>query len=616
MNNQEYKKILKEWNDFLLKEENCLLNEQLLLEKFILSEGLRDIASKYGKKGLLYLVSLVLSSSLTSKDASGEPLLNDNQRNVIEDSLEEPPEDSKELEDLAKQPEIVAQIKTKFKLNNQSSFKGFLKSEDLERFYRQTGKKVFTKESMSITKLPGIYVKETFELDKASSKELNKIIEKAKKIYDEQLDERTFLITVNGKKYGVVVEPDLENSRNQIMSLLIRWSHNIANTITDLVVSKINSNDKKLIEKAESCQFDLALKISNMTLKHSLRGKNSAGSYIDVENYFSYWAKCFDVEIDETSTFSFNNTGLVGIITLPSGFFESWLSSKVGLEGILIHELGHLLSSQSGTAIVDNYMLRKFYKFLEEDNKTKSFNLKDIAKFILREELSAHMLSMKGILPMLSKKTKKLILKASKTFASQLLGSSAIEKIDDTNFSFIIGIEQSYYNNLEERIENTFTVVNSIYSNSGYEYKQNAIKFLRLLKKKNPSMKKEDLQELFNKKYLGHVFSKRKSFFKLLVNGILDSSFFNLDFDNLDSSNIDKEKAFRMLSSLINDLIDDIEKEKDYFEVFDGHRFFQLINLEGFNKNPTEGARLLKNSLESILKIVEENNNSHEGHDH
>lgn len=580
MKRREYSKILKEWNDFLLKEENRLLNEQLLLESFLLNEDLRDIANKYGRKGLLFLASLVLSNTLPSKNASAQP-----SPVTTSQYSEENPEKAKKLKRLAQDDEIVAQIINKTRENNQTSFKGFLKPEDLERFYRETGKKVFTQKNMSITKLPGTYIKETFELDKVSSKELAKILKKAKKIYNEKLDERTFLITVNGKKYAVVVESDGETNRQQDHHTIIRWSNNIANSITNLLITKINSNNKKLINEAKRCQYELALTISNMTINNSLRPNSKGGSFISTDAYFSYWARCVSdyfnssITMPESVEFSFDNTSLMGVITLPVGFFEG----SLGHETILIHELGHLLSDQSGNEIISTSTLKSFYKFLDQNNKTSNFNLEDIARFILSEELLNYQITSDVSLFSLSNKTKKIILKASKTFANQLLGSGSVEKIDNLNFSFTIGLKKSYYGNLEERIENIFSVVNSI--DVGLEYESHKSSEAKLI--------------------------KRKAYFKSLINDMLKSSFFTLDFDNIDSSSLNREKA----RNLVFNLFFNLTADKEYFDNFDSARFFALTNFKGFDKSPAEGARLLKHSLNNILKIVE-HNNSHEGHNH
>ena len=616
MRRQEYIKLVNDWNEFLLKES--LIKEDLLVESILLEEGyLSDIAKEVGKKGILFLLANVISSSpVHSKDTSVSPI--GEKRAELRAALG--PDLSSEIERRALEPEaqeaaeeIIARLKTKNTgdSDNQASFKGFLTPEDLERFHRETGKKVFSQENMSITSLPGVYVKETFELDRASGKELSKIIEKAKKIYNEELDERTFLITVNGKKYAVVVEADEENSKNNVTRLLNRWSINIANSITELVITEINSNDKKLIERAQECRLVLNRMIADNAYANFSSGKYFA-SFVSANDYKDYFWNCTKSEVNRVENppdFSYDNSSLSGVITFSIGYFKSRQKKQ---EAILIHELGHLLSDQSGTEIVDTHLLKKFYRFLanKKHSKVKKFNLKDIGEFLLREELSDHDIHASGMLSLLSKKSKRIILKASRAFANQLLGGGAIEAIDDQNFSFIISIGQAYYSNLEERIENMLTVANSIYTIEGSD--PNAAKLLKMLKKKNPSMEKQDLQNLFDEKYIEFVSLKRETYFKSLINDILESGFFDLNFENMDSSILNKRRAKRIIRSFINKKT----RGKKHFKNFDDQRLMRLINLSGFDDNPAVGARRVEASLRNLIRLADENIQKHAGHDH
>lgn len=619
MNRIEYIELVNDWNEFLLKES--LRKEDLLVESILLEEGyLSDIAKEVGRKGILYLLANIISSSpVYSKDTTS-PTVSAIGEKRAELRAALGPDKRKEIERRAQEPEvrdaaekIIARLKTQNtgESDNQDRFKGFLTPEDLERFHRETGKKVFSQENMSITSLPGVYVKETFELDRASGKELSKIIEKAKKIYDEELDERTFLITVNGKKYAVVIEADEENSKNNVTRLLNRWSINIANAITDLVVTEIDSNDKKLIERAQECRLRLTSMIANNAYANFSSGKYLA-SFVSADAYKQYFWNCTEDEVNRTENppdFRYDNSKLSGVITFSIGFFKS---RQKKLEAVLIHELGHLLSDQSGTEIVATHLLKKFYRYLVSKNyaKVKKFNLKDIGEFLLREELSDHGMHVGGMLSLLSKKSKRIILKASRAFANQLLGGGAIEAIDDQNFSFIISIHQAYYSNLEERIENMLTVVNSIYTFEDSD--PNAAKLLKMLKKKNPSMGKQDLQNLFDEKYIEFISLKRETYFKSLINDILESSFFDLDFENMNFSMLNKRKAKRIIRSFINKKT----RGKKHFENFDDQRLMRLLNFHGFENNPVEGARLLEASLTNILKLADENIQKHAGHDH
>jgi hypothetical protein len=620
MKRSEYREIYFAFNNYLQKSEQQLLREDLIYENLILNEGLRDLADKFGREGILWLT---LTSSINMFGLKATAQTFNASEEQVESITENPPpgvENATKADKFVISQSMENMSKTE-KFDEVLTLDDFdFKKENIEDFENELAASDFvTTGDMPVENMSGIFIKETFKSNDQNKKIIQAIIKKGMEIYESGKSNRVFYIKVNNLKYAIAVNPNISNSNST--SLVSKSATNITESILKHTLPNITAGDDESKEKFKQCRLTFHDTLNNIIFEDLIKNTNSAiASYFDANVYRNIFNRCFFKEAEKIKSvkFSINEGDLAGIITLRWIFFQDHLDSlkalnpewqhvsKEMMSEFLVHELGHLLSDQSGSNIMAKHEISELYNGIS----LKRFRVKDVNSYIAlqnfnrlgvldnleelgvkREDIDTYDVS-----DYLSEKATKKLTKVSVYLIKQMLGGGAIVKGEDNYFYWTFADKDKnkylYYMSLEERIENFKNWVSSV----------------RLKNQKHKTIEKffDELLE-----YTSDL-SKDSEFLSDMKDFAED------DREENDNRNIDK-------------LVDEIngKRARDSFDYYlryemkikgikssDLNRFLNLLNFSRFGKdsgNFEKGRKYLNFSIENLKKMFEEN---FKGHDH
>jgi len=508
MKRSEYRDIYYAFNNYLEKSEQQYIREDLLYENLVLNESLQSFAKKVGREGIFYLAAITAINAFgldaaanklnvpktelaqIANEASGE---NNTPQDTVDAATKAAQENPGKILALKQQIENMSTERAYNEILTLDDFDFNKKnSEEFNKILDKEIEFVAAKKGDAFEHMNGVFIKETFKASDQNKKIVDEIIKKAKEIHDYSQIDRVFDIKVNNFKYAVVVHSSFDEKSN--VSLMNRYATNITNSLMDAVVPNLTESDENAEDAFEQCKISLHNHIHNKTFKHLLTQKTPRfASFISKKAFAEGFYRCFGKKLEEVKTkiinympsVSLNSTKYAGIVTLESNFFQSMSIffgnrslkevSPEQMSSMFIHELGHLVSDQSGQDTIAKYQMQNFF---ENMNKVR-FTLRDVAEFIVIENLinlgfEREEIDSFEILKKLNKEALQLVIITAKKFLGQMVsigvlyeyaGKNDLTGKEETYYDVLIDKKNSdslYFGNPEERIENLRTWILSL----------------------------------------------------------------------------------------------------------------------------------------------------------
>jgi len=615
MNRKEYTLLLEDWNNFLIKEEKKLIQEQILIESIILNESLIKLAKKFGKKvafGMLIIKLFELNPNInkynphdpTSYKLPAIERISDQAAKTLEthgldvnniDPAEavEAAEENKELQSIGEEDfnDSLEITKALFKVFG-DSFEDELEKSD-------------------ISLMKGIYSKKVYDNWKNNNYKdneiLKNIIRTVKGDFGQKYKTVSLKDNVNVMIYAFKDKSDLnekivEYVTNEIIlpSIKIKKKENTRKT----------SRYKKLVDKLtrnpindEKIYNDIKIFIKDLTKAEitewlNLPNTNSLG------NYWDY--KKLQDNINKATSYVYRKVGFeLELNELKGGVIGIRVDEQTDEEimNTLIHEFGHALDQQESSELAYS-----FIEFLKQSNvmnpnlsvKEVKLPKKKFVEFILSEIRIDFGITAPWVWENFNKSGKKKLLNNVKHLIKYLKGSNIIRVNKDDTIDLMINIYNKgevYYHILEERIENLGNWTRSIVETASKQGIENPEDIpLNILKNIDSRLKiqfKKDYKKEVNRLVKKHG----KSWWWL--NG--DRIEYSLKSDVL--SHIDIDRIFLKACK-------DLKFTKESYSKL----VSPLIKIDKLTTDEN-----IIEEIENLIKILEETNNSlhkHKNHDH
>jgi len=586
MNRKEYTLLLENWNNFLIKEEKKLIQEQLLIESIILSEGLLELSRKFSPKiaiGLLVLNFLKLSLSD----------YNQAKPNHIAFAAEKIGVEKKTAQDAVKEFEKLSdrQIEELENFSEEDVNKKNIISKLISKLFSESFEQAIENTDVSILK--GFYSKKVYDTWKNRTYENNIILDEIIKVIKEKSELKTFKLEDNTEViiYAFKDRKKLsEQISNYMIDEVIIPSINIKSSLGDNpeeIIAAIKKETRKLIN-----------------------------SYILPDYTKTAGGKCFDYKVLQSEIMEnlnkpeydavFKNVNIKlnpakgGIIGLEADD-ESSINY---VRNTLIHELGHSLQNLDNFHMAHRFLSYLKYEFKKphyKDIKNLDITLEKKLFFNFMIEEVAYKLNLKVNLvwQSLNKEGQEKIVKNVKNLINYLKGGNLIE-FRNNNFYLTVDIDDHkrvYFHMLEERIENLgdwARIVTKKAKRSGHE--ETVEIPLKLLKKVKENLKKEldysfkekikTITKAFSKEAL-EKYGKEKLAKKMAIRTIDIEDIYLLSCSNLGLiTRFQNDRSYLLFENLVHRSI----MKNNYFK-----------------------------EIDNLIKILEETNNSlhdHENHNH
>jgi len=475
MKRQEYKVLVKEWNNFLLVEEKvCLLEESLLKNNLINENFLKRLREKGIKNSIIIPLLLMKAMSLTGTAHADTPVHTYKQPVPTYQQVEARGKDegvNVGLEDYKEACKVLTSMDglSPDDLNDESGilnkvFGGKNEQEVNKMFLKAFEKGYNDLEDKNIVKLfPGMYTKVTAHClghdssEAATEKIYNAITEINK---SKSNDLKKINITSEFDLYVGKMDPQkYKEYTNQITKIF--FEKNL----------KVTKDNKALPDLKQN----ILKKISNIIFKKIENKKEVGLTY----PYF-FFKEFFNQAIARTIKDSDLKGVSIELTEVKSGSHGGLvlLSDSATLK-IIMHELGHALSMNIDDARQNSN--DAYYGFVKDmnDKNQKIFSLKDVVKFLLKRTNALYDLEINNLDDLNSEGKSKMIKNAS-LLVNMLIGGGGISPLEDGKFKLEIESTRwdQYLHSLEERIETLH-----VFLESKNLEKDSAIKLFKKMKK-------------------------------------------------------------------------------------------------------------------------------------